>query len=78
MHVLMRTLGGAVGVQVAASILSSSAAAGGLPTERGYEIAFVIGTIALALSTVAALAAPGDSRLAAPLIPLASYSRKAP
>ena len=78
MHVLMRTLGGAVGVQVAASILSSSAAAGGLPTERGYEIAFVIGTIALALSTVAALAAPGDSRRAAPLIPLASYSRKAP
>ena len=32
MHVLMRTLGGAVGVQVAASILSSSAAAGGLPS----------------------------------------------
>jgi hypothetical protein len=78
MHVLMRTLGGAVGVQVAASILSSSAVAGGLPSEGGYEIAFVIGMVALVLSTVAALAAPGDSRRATPLIPLASYSRKAP
>ena len=42
-----------------------AAVAGGLPSERGYEVTFVIGTVALALSTVAAVAAPGDSRRAA-------------
>jgi sugar phosphate permease len=75
MHILMRTLGGAVGTQIAASILSSTVSDDGLPTRHGFAIEFVIGTIALALSMVAALAAPGDGRRAAPLIPL--YSRKA-
>ncbi len=78
MHVLLRTLGGAVGIQVAASILSSTVASDGLPTERGFAIAFAVGTVALALSTLAALAAPGDSRRASTPIPLASYARKVP
>jgi EmrB/QacA subfamily drug resistance transporter len=78
MHILMRTLGGAVGTQVAASVLSSTVSDDGLPTQHGFAIAFVIGTVALAASTLAALAAPGDSRRPSPMIPLASYSRKAP
>jgi MFS family permease len=61
-NILMRTVGGAVGTQVAASVLAATLAAGGTATKRGFEIAFAIGAIMLAFATLAALAAPRDSR----------------
>jgi MFS family permease len=61
-NILMRTVGGAVGTQVAASVLAATLTAGGAATHRGFQIAFAIGAVMLALATVAALAAPRDSR----------------
>jgi hypothetical protein len=61
-NILMRTVGGALGTQVAASVLAATLAAGGAATHRGFQIAFAIGAVMLALATLAALAAPRDSR----------------
>jgi MFS family permease len=61
-NILMRTVGGAVGTQVAATVLAATLARDGSPTHRGFAIAFAIAAIMLALATLAALAAPRDSR----------------
>ena len=61
----MRTLGGAVGTQVAASVLAATLAANGTVTHRGFAIAFGIGATMLALATLAALAAPRGKRAGA-------------
>jgi MFS family permease len=61
-NILMRTIGGTVGTQLAATVLAATLAGDGLTTQRGFEIAFGIGAAMLALATVAALAAPGDRR----------------
>ena len=61
-NILMRTVGGAVGTQVAATVLAATIARDGAPTHRGFAIAFAIAAIMLALATLAALAAPRDSR----------------
>jgi hypothetical protein len=58
----MRTVGGAVGTQVAATVLAATLARDGAPTHHGFAIAFAIGAVMLALATLAALAAPRDSR----------------
>jgi MFS family permease len=64
MNILMRTVGGTVGTQLAATILAATAAGDGVTTRRGFEIAFAIGAGMLALATVAALAAPGGTHTA--------------
>jgi predicted MFS family arabinose efflux permease len=46
-----RTLGGAVGGQLAAALLASSAGAHGLPAAGGYTPAFAVGLAALAIAT---------------------------
>ncbi len=71
-NILMRTLGGAVGTQVAASVLAATLTADGVQTHRGFAIAFAIGGIMLALATVAALAAPrgGVRRPVAQAVPV--------
>ena len=61
-NILMRTVGGAVGTQVAATVLAATLAGDGTTTHRGFAIAFAIGAVMLALATLAALAAPRDSR----------------
>jgi EmrB/QacA subfamily drug resistance transporter len=62
MNILMRTVGGAVGTQVAASVLAATLAADGTQTHGGFEIAFGIGAVMLGLATLAAFAAPRDRR----------------
>ncbi|HEY3614770.1 MAG TPA: MFS transporter [Gaiellales bacterium] len=61
-NILMRTVGGALGTQVAASVLAATVTAGGVATRRGFEIAFGVAAVMLALATLAALAAPRASR----------------
>jgi hypothetical protein len=61
-NILMRTVGGAIGTQVAASVLAATLTPDGAPTHRGFAIAFAIGGAMLALATIAALAAPRHSR----------------
>ena len=58
MNTIMRTIGGSLGSTAAAVILTSSLAAGGLPKEHSFTVAFVVVAIALAAAVVAALAVP--------------------
>jgi hypothetical protein len=55
----MRTVGGAIGAQVVASVLAASLLADGLPKEEGYTLSFVIMAVALGAGIVASLAVPG-------------------
>jgi EmrB/QacA subfamily drug resistance transporter len=56
MNTVMRSLGGAIGAQIGASIIAGSAVDGGLPTEAGFTLAFVVAAVACGLATVASLA----------------------
>jgi EmrB/QacA subfamily drug resistance transporter len=62
MNAVARTIGGAVGSQVAASILAASLFASGIPKERGYTLSFVIMAVALGAGILASLAVPGRQR----------------
>ena len=63
MHVLMRTLGGAIGVQVAATILSATLAGDGLAHQpRVRDRVRPSARRCSALATLAAFASPRDSR----------------
>jgi MFS family permease len=60
MNTIMRSIGGALGTQVIASILTTNViAATGLPAEAGFTLAFWLAAAALAVGVVAALAIPG-------------------
>jgi EmrB/QacA subfamily drug resistance transporter len=60
MNTIMRTIGGALGSQIIASILTANVIAGsGLPAERGFTIAFWMGAGVLLIGVLASLAIPG-------------------
>jgi hypothetical protein len=54
----MRSIGGALGAQIAASIVSAHVDADGLPAESGYTAAFVVSAIALVFAFLAGLLIP--------------------
>jgi EmrB/QacA subfamily drug resistance transporter len=58
MNTIMRTVGGALGAQVAASIIAAHAGTGGFPAESGFTQAFALGAIAMALAAACALLVP--------------------
>jgi EmrB/QacA subfamily drug resistance transporter len=58
MNTVMRTLGGAFGAQLAATCISSSAGAGGLPTDGGFTLAFGVCAVALVVGLVSAFLVP--------------------
>ena len=57
-NAIMRTVGGAIGSQVAAAIVTSHVATRGVPAEAGYTEAFAVAAIAIGFSLVAALFVP--------------------
>jgi EmrB/QacA subfamily drug resistance transporter len=59
MNAVMRTIGGAMGGQVAASILAANLLADGVPSEHGYTVSFVIMALALGSGVAASVAVPG-------------------
>ena len=62
-NTVMRTIGGALGSQIIASILTVNVvAASGLPAERGFTIAFWLAAGVLAVGVLATLAIPGRPR----------------
>src|SRR3954465_12105563 len=61
MNAVTRTLGGAFGGQVAATLLAGQLGAGGLPSSTGFTLAFVMCVIALAGALVFAVAVPRRS-----------------
>jgi EmrB/QacA subfamily drug resistance transporter len=58
MNVIFRNVGGSLGGQVSASVLTASVAAAGLPTERSFVVAFWLSAAMLVLGFVAALLVP--------------------
>jgi EmrB/QacA subfamily drug resistance transporter len=58
MNTIMRSVGGALGAQIAATIVGAHVAGGGLPSEDGFVIAFAVSAAALLLAFLAALLIP--------------------
>jgi MFS family permease len=65
MNTIVRTIGGAIGSQVAASIIAATLAVNGLPSERGFTIAFAVSGAALALAAVITLLIPSRTTVTA-------------
>jgi MFS family permease len=61
MNAVTRTLGGAFGGQLAATLLASNLGAGGLPTSTGFTLSFLMCLIALAAASLFALSVPRRS-----------------
>jgi MFS family permease len=62
MNTIVRSIGGAIGSQVSAGIVTATLAANGQPTENGFTIAFAAAAIALGLGFVVALLVPRPVR----------------
>jgi MFS family permease len=58
-NTIARTLGGAIGAEVLAAVLAGHPGPGGFATETGYTVAFVVATVGVVASFLAALAVPG-------------------
>jgi EmrB/QacA subfamily drug resistance transporter len=57
-NTIMRSIGGSLGGQIAATIIAAHLAAGGLPEESGFTLAFTMSAVGLAFASVAVLAIP--------------------
>jgi EmrB/QacA subfamily drug resistance transporter len=62
MNTIVRSIGGAIGSQVSAGIVTATLAANGDPTERGFTIAFAAAAGALVIGIVVALLVPKPVR----------------
>ena len=63
MNTIVRTIGGAIGAEVSASILAASTlAATGYPDRHGYTVTFALCGAVLAVGVLASLAVPGRDR----------------
>jgi EmrB/QacA subfamily drug resistance transporter len=63
MNTIMRSIGGAVGAQISATVVAASAAASGLPEAHGWTDAFTLCAVALVGGLLVALAVPSRSRV---------------
>jgi EmrB/QacA subfamily drug resistance transporter len=62
MNVVFRNVGGALGSQVASSIVAATAVGAALPTERGFTLAFGLGAGAVLLALLLTLVMPTRAR----------------
>ncbi len=58
MNTIMPTIGGALGSEIAVSILAGSALAGDLPSGHGHTLAFAVSALSLVVAAVASLLVP--------------------
>jgi sugar phosphate permease len=58
MNTIVRTIGGAIGAQIAVSILASHTLASGYPTESGYTITFAVCLLVMVAAVGASLLVP--------------------
>jgi hypothetical protein len=65
MNTIVRTIGGAIGAEIAATIIASNVLASGLPAERGYTISFALCAAVVGIGTLASLAVPARRGLRA-------------
>ena len=61
MNTIVRSIGGAIGAQVSAGIVTATRAGSGLPTERGFMIAFGVAAGALAIGFLVGLRVPAPA-----------------
>jgi EmrB/QacA subfamily drug resistance transporter len=66
MNTIVRTIGGAIGAEIAATILAANTLASGWPDRHGYTVTFVICAAVMGLGVIAAVAVPGRHREIAP------------
>lgn len=64
MNAIMRTVGGAIGGQVAAAVLTGYLTASGYPREAGYTLTFLLLAGALGIALISVLAIPKPARAA--------------
>ena len=62
MNTIVRTIGGAVGAEVATSILAANVLAGGSPSKHGYTLTFALCAAVVGVGVLASLAVPGRVR----------------
>ena len=62
MNTIVRTIGGAIGAEVGASILSANALSSGFPDKHGYTVTFALCAAVLGVGLLASLAVPGRGR----------------
>jgi MFS family permease len=65
MNTVMRTIGGAIGGQISATLIAGHLGHGGLPTVTGFTDTFVMAAAFLAVCTLAGFLVPGDGRSSA-------------
>jgi EmrB/QacA subfamily drug resistance transporter len=65
MNTVMRTIGGAIGGQLAATFIAGHTASDGLPSVTGFEETFVMATLFLFVCTFAALLVPDRAQMRA-------------
>jgi MFS family permease len=63
-NMIARSIGGALGAQLAAAILTGSTTARGFPAERGYSTAFAVSGAAALIAWAAAVMVPRELRAA--------------
>jgi EmrB/QacA subfamily drug resistance transporter len=79
MNAVTRTLGGAFGGQIAATLLASNLGRGDIPTDTGFALSFLMCLIALAVGVVFALRVPRRGAYAdRELVPLPEAERREP
>jgi EmrB/QacA subfamily drug resistance transporter len=64
MNTIVRTIGGAIGAEVAASILAADVLASGYPAKHGYTVTFWLCAGMVAVGVLASLLVPGRRRVA--------------
>jgi EmrB/QacA subfamily drug resistance transporter len=67
MNANVRTIGGAIGSQIVASLIAAGIVAGALPKEHGYELSFIVLGAALVLAGVAAAFVPSRANRSMPV-----------
>jgi MFS family permease len=73
-NMIVRTVGSALGVQLAATIVTASVGAGGNPTDRGYTTAFLVEAGAGVVALLFALAIPRQRPAAELRTPAAAFA----
>ena len=61
MNANIRTIGGAVGTAIVATVLAAHAGRDGLPAQHGWVVAFIALTIVAAVGAVTCLLIPSES-----------------
>ena len=64
MNANVRTIGGAIGSQIVASVIAGTIVGSALPTEHGYELAFIVLAVALVGAGIAAALVPSRAKRA--------------